>query len=67
VAQLKFGAQVGSTVAATIAAGNANNGTTPLYLDPVAAGTTTVSATIPGFAQSTSGSFVNPQTVSISP
>jgi hypothetical protein len=65
VAQLKFGAQVGSTVTATIAAGNAT--TTSLFLDPLAAGTTTVSATIPGFAQSTSGSFVNPQSVSISP
>jgi hypothetical protein len=45
VAQLKFGAQAGASVTATIPAGSYYNSATQLYLDPLAAGTTSVSAT----------------------
>jgi hypothetical protein len=38
-----------------------------LLLDPLAAGTVSVSATATGFVQSTGGSFVNPQSVTIGP
>jgi hypothetical protein len=66
VAQLKFGAQTGASVAATIPERSASN-TSSVFIDPLAAGTTSVSATIPGGAQSTGGSFPNPQSVTIAP
>jgi hypothetical protein len=67
VVQLKFGSQSGMAVAATIPAGNYYNSGTNLYLDPLAAGTTNVSATISGFTQSGGTSYTNPRTVIIGP
>jgi len=66
VAQLKFGAQTGASVTATIPAGNATNSAT-LALDPLTAGTTSVSAIIPGFLQSAGTTYTNPRTVTIAP
>jgi hypothetical protein len=67
VAQLKFGAQSGASVTATIPAGSYYNNATNLYLDPIAAGTTRVSAIIPGFLQSGGTNYTNPRTVTIAP
>jgi hypothetical protein len=67
VAQLKYGAQSGMAVAATIPAGSYYNSATQLYLDPLAAGTTSVSATIPGFLQSGGTTYTNPRSVTIGP
>src|SRR6185437_13309193 len=66
VAQLKFGAQTGASVTATIPAGSYYNNTTALYLDPVAPGTTSVSAAIPGFVASGGTNYTNPRPVTIS-
>jgi hypothetical protein len=65
VAQLKFGAQAGASVTATIPAGSYYNSATNLYLDPVAAGTTSVSASIPGFLASGGTNYTNPRSVTI--
>jgi hypothetical protein len=66
VAQLKFGGQTGASVTATIPAGNATNSAT-LALDPLTAGTTSVSAIIPGFLQSAGTTYTNPRTVTVAP
>jgi hypothetical protein len=67
VAQLKFGAQTGASVTATIPAGSYYNSATNLYLDPLTSGTTSVSAIIPGFLQSAGTSYTNPRSVTIGP
>jgi hypothetical protein len=66
VAQLKFSAQTGASVTATIPAGSFNNATT-LSIDPLVAGTTSVSASAAGFLQSGGTSFTNPRPVTIGP
>jgi hypothetical protein len=67
VAQLKFGAQTGASVTATIPAGSYYNSATSLYLDPLTAGTTSVSAIVPGFLQSGGVNYTNPRSVTIGP
>ena len=65
VVQLKSGAQTGASVTVAIPERNSQN-TATLSIDPLAAGTTSVSASIPGGVQSTGGSFPNPQSVTVS-
>jgi hypothetical protein len=67
VAQLKYGGQSGMAVAAAIPAGSYYNSDTTLYIDPLAAGTTSVSATIASFVQSGGISYMNPRSVTIAP
>jgi hypothetical protein len=67
VAQLKYGAQSGMAVAAAIPAGSYYNSATTLYIDPLAAGTTSVSATIASFVQSGGSNYTNPRSVTIGP
>ena len=66
VVQLKSGAQTGASVTVAIPERNSQN-TATVSIDPLAAGTTSVSASIPGGVQSTGGSFPNPQSVTVGP
>jgi hypothetical protein len=65
VVQLKAGAQTGASVPVVIAERSTSNAVNTLFIDPLAAGTVSVSATIPNGVQSSGGSFPNPQSVSV--
>jgi hypothetical protein len=65
VVQLKAGAQTGASVPVTIAERSTDSASNALLIDPLAAGTVSVSATIPNGVQSSGGSFPNPQSVSV--